>query len=483
MSNQLKFTDSKGLKTWCDEFYKKVGAANRFTRSYSLCTEIPGEKKWEPSGDSKANNAVIAKMVHDRLKVCAPIKECAWTACEHISLASLKWFEVNKKRPILAWSEKYDDLKNRMPTYDEVKAYQAAALKWREDIKYGQIPLTRAITDHVVTEYKVNGGIVMDLNQMLRDMIDRRKRALGIEGDVERKPATHIKEFADWLERKNWCLPCPWDEWAKVNKSGHSLAVTACAGMIQRKMTNMTDLVLALNDLGNDAEAAASNGEYVKEKCEEVAAFFKGLPKEVEKFMQGTGPGQTGPFVQQGSALDTAFSSYFWAWKSGVTGNSFPGLSNMLFELGKNPTGRSKLEKKLKQSPFRWAHNLVDLFATVSRDSESIHLHPGVLTPGRLCTEMVCSFGAFPVTDPARIVEGSSSPRFVLNLKTDESNPAATSICNMFREYRTAFSDWQGEEVVPTEHLLHQTFLNKHGPFINVSQVKGKALDVLIVGE
>lgn len=482
MSNQLKFTDTKGLKTWCDGFFKEVGATNKFTRSYSLCTEIPNERRWEPSGDVKANNAAIAKMVHDRLKVCAPIKECAWTACEYINNASFNWFEANKKKPVLTWVDKYDELKARVPTFEEVRAYQTAALKWREEIKYGQLPLTKAISDYVVAEYKVTSDIVMDLNEMLKDMIERRKKALGIEGEEEKKPATHIKEFANWLEHKDWSLPCPWGEWEKQNKSKQSLAVTACAGMIQRKMTTMSDLAVTLNQLGADAASASNKGEYVREKCEEIAAFFKGLPKEVEKFIQGTGPGQ-GPFVQQGSALDTAFSSYLWAWKAGVTVATFPALSNMLFELGKNPTGRAKLEKKLRQSPYRWAHGLVDMFATLAKDADSIHMHPGVLTPGRLCTEMVCSFGAFPVTDPSRIVEGSSSPRFILNLNTGERNPAATSICNMFREYRTAFKDWKNEEVVPTEHLLHQTFLNKHGPFINVSQVKGTALDVHIVGE
>lgn len=481
-ANKLQFTDVKGLNQWCKEFYEKVGASDEFTRSPSLCKGIPKDRAWEPSGDSKANNAEIARLVHDRLKVCAPIRECAWTASEFLAKKSFTWFRDNQERPIMQWAKKYGELRIRAPTYEEVKAYQDAALAWRKDIGYGQLPLTEAISDHVVTEYKVTPDTVQDLNSLLRDMVRRRNEALGIDTTKEKKPATHINDLENWIKLGDWAQPCPWGEWGKKNKSGQMLAVTACAGLIQRKIKSLTDLALIFTELGRKAGEAGDKEGFVKEKCDEVSAFFKALPGETETFMKGK-DGKSGPFVQQGSALDTAFSSYFWAWRSGITTETLPALSGMLFELGKHPTGKGKLEKKLKQSPYRWAHQLVDSFATFEKEVDSIHMHPGVLTSGRLCTEMVCSFGAFPVSDPPRISEGSSSPRFILNLHTNGSNPAAISICNMFREYRRAYQDWEAEEIVPVEHLLHQTFLNKHGPFINVSQVKGKALDVHITGE
>lgn len=44
----------------------------------------------------------------------------------------------------------------------------------------------------------------------------------------------------------------------------------------------------------------------------------------------------------QGAQIDTPFSSFYWLYKAGVTPETFPTVSQFLFELGKQPRGTKK---------------------------------------------------------------------------------------------------------------------------------------------
>nr|QEI22773.1 nucleocapsid protein [Tacheng Tick Virus 1] len=475
----LTFSDASGLDSWFKDFEAKNIMSEEYTNSKSFCFDLRMATQWKKLPTRAENDAMIAQLVHERLKTCAPIKEFAWTACDGMVERGLNWFDRNKDSETMTWAANYEALKGRLPTTAEVNQYQKAALQWRTDTNYAINKYTAAISDSVVKIYQVNNKIVTDIRDLLSDMVARRNKALGIKPGEERVPAEHVDSFSNWLKQGDWSAPCPWGDWEKKNKKGNSLIVTACAGVINRALFKEEELKERLKSLAGDASLASKTEGFDPKKCEDTAKILLDLYGKAKAFISGgDGSSQSGGFVQQGSALDTVFSSYFWAWKCGVKKDVFPALSSMLYALGKNPTGKTKIIKVLKASPYTWAHKMTEMFSTLSTDP--IHMHPGVLTAGRLTTEMVASFGAFPVSDPSKAADGASSPRFLLNLKSSDMNPAATTVSRMFYEYRQGYPDWRDEEIVPVEHLLHQTFLSKLGPYVNVSQVQGNALAVKI---
>lgn len=476
-------TDARGHKAWFEEFRKNLGFDLHVTctSSPSMCKEIHPAALAEAKPDTKARDAEIAQKMHVRLQDCAPVRECAWTSCNGIVQRSFKWFSDNKDTECMKWSQSYDRLKKELPTADEVYQYQQAALKWRRDIGYEINQYTKANQDSVVKIYRVGADIITDIRDLLEDMKLRRNKALNIAPDAKKEPAAHVEAFRDWLKGGDWTVPCPWGEWDKKNTKQQSLGVTACAGLINKKYYTREGLKSTLAGLAKDIREAAAGEHFKKDSCETLAKYFDSLWAMTEGFFSGTTQGGGGGgFVQQGSAIDTPFSSHYWAWRAGVRPELFPSLSAMLFSLGKSPQGKTKVEKKLKECPFAWAQTLVEMFAEIK--SDAIHMHPGVLTAGRMASDMVCSFGAFPVSDPYRIREGSSSPRFLLNLRSDKDNPAGRTISALFREFKAQYADWKDLDIVPVEHMLHQTFLSKLGPFVNVYQVEGLALAVDIKG-
>nr|UXX19164.1 nucleocapsid protein [Songling virus] len=481
--SQLTFSDKGGLDTWYKGFKSSLGfdLLSTLTYSESLCKEVLGPHSLDIKSASREKDAEIARLMHERLKDMAPVYECAWTSCDGIVRRSFDWFEKNKDHKNMKWSKEYESLKKAVPSSDQVLQYQEAALEWRNAIKYEINSFTTASKDSVVKIYRVGADIVTDIQDLLKDMQRRRNTALKIEPGQEKAPALHIEAFKEWLDSKDYTAPCPWGSWTKKNKGGTSLAVTACAGLVNKKYRTRDQLKAELETIGTEVEAMGELAEFDKNFCKEQGTFFKSLWSTVDGFLSGTQAGsKNSGFVQQGSAIDTAFSSHYWAWKAGVRPELFPTLSSMLFNLGKAPLGKAKVIKKLKESPFVWAQTMSEMFSQV--ESDAIHMHPGILTPGRICSDMVCAFGAFPVAEPAKIRDGSSSPRFLLNLRSDGENPAGQSICALFREYKQEYSGWQDQEIVPVEHMLHQSFLSKHGPFVNVYQVQGLALAVKIQG-
>nr|UXX19166.1 nucleocapsid protein [Ji'an nairovirus] len=481
--SQLTFTDKGGLNKWYKDFKESLGfdLYSTYTYSESMCKEIHDAYVTAKCSENKQKDAEIAKVAHARLQNMAPIYECAWASCDGVVRRSYDWFEKNADKEYMKWAKEYEVLKKSAPTVEQVVQYQQAALAWRKAVKFEINDYTAASTDSVVKIYRVGADIVTDIQDLLKDMQRRRNLALKIEPGQKRVPAEHIEHFRDWLAAKDWTAPCPWGSWKKKNNNGVELATTACAGLINKRYRTRAQLEKELGRIAEEFTALGEREEFDKKFCLEMAAFFGGLWNSANAFMAGAaGQVKSSGFVQQGSAIDTVFSSHFWAWKSQVKPELFPSLSSMLFNLGKAPQGKTKVEKKLKECPFTWAQKMSELFAKVEGDA--IHMHPGVLTPSRICSDMVCSFGAFPVQDPKRIREGSSSPRFLLNLRSDGVNPAAKTVCALFREYKQQYENWEDQEIVPVEHMLHQSFLSKHGPFVNVYQVEGLALAVNIQG-
>lgn len=477
--SKLDFTNKAGLDTWFGGLaHEGIILEKLFTNSPALISTIIGSQQWKP-GEKKYNDSIIAKLMREHLKFCAPIYECAWTSCNGTVNRGLQWFEKNKDLPVMEWHQKYEELKARLPTPEEVRQYQQAALKWRSDTGYFINQFTEASTDSVMKVYSVTSRNVTDIRQILEDMVRRRKEALGIkDNEAVRAPAEHAKPLSDWVLLGDWTAPCPWGDWWKENQKGHKLAATGLASAIQRGYIKKAEAVTKLGAMAVAARAGMTVGDYDTVACGKLAQLFKDLPGEAEVFLSGAV--NSDGFVQQGSALDSVFSSFYWAWKAGVTLRTFPSLSNMLYQFGFSDAGKAKLTKQLKASPFKWAQNFPDLFSTLQE--EPIHMHPGVLTAGRM-DDMTACFGAFPVSEPSKMINGGFSKRYILNLRTDGNNPSADTVVNLFKEYTIGYPEWKSEPIVPIEHLLHQTFLSKAGPFVNVFQVTGNALNVQITGD
>lgn len=479
----LVFTDKAGLDNWYREFKDantRLTFSDLYTNSESLCKEIHGADLTPPTGEKGAFDAELSRKLHIRLADCAPIYECAWTSCNGMVRRGLEWFELNKDKPFMDWHKNYNSLRTRLPTASEVEHYQTAALLWRKETKFAINSLTVATDTPVLKQYRVGPSIVTDLIDLLTDMKRRRNEALGIAEGEERAPAEHVELFRDWVKAKDWTVPCPWGDWTKKNKANQQLYVTAAAGCLNKRYFTKEILKRNLDKMVASMDAAKENPDYSQESLQRLRDVISSIYHSVEGFMAAQRATTGSGFVQQGSAIDTAFSSYYWAWSAGVRLETFPSLSGMLFALGKSPVGRTKIEKRLRDCPYLWAQKLIEGWSRVE-GAGAIHIHPGVLTPGRMASEMVCSFGAFPVSNPARIADGASSPRFLLNMRSDGNNPAGQSISAIFREFKQAYPNWQAEAIVPVEHMLHQSFLSKMGPFVNVSQVPGQALNVNIV--
>lgn len=478
----LIFTNRQGLDDWYKSF-KDANTGLNFlttcTTSESLCKEVLRADTHPGGVTDPEKDANLAGKLHTRLADLAPIYECAWTSSNLIVGRSLQWFEANQDKPFMQWNKVYDALRARLPTVAEVEQYQDAALRWRADIGYHINDLTMATKESVVKTYRVSPNIIMDIRDLLEDMKRRKNEMLGIKPGEERAPSAHVDQFASWVKLGDWSVPCPWGDWSKKNKAEQLLSTTAAAGVVGKKLMKDAELKTSLAAMVASIRASANDEQYDPDALKKLGDNLEGIYPTMQAYLADMRTKESGGFVQQGSAIDTAFSSHYWAWKAGIKVETFPSLSAMLFALGKAPLGRKKVERKLQDCPFMWSQKLGNLFSTLKNDA--IHMHPGILTPGRMCSDMVCAFGAFPVSAPEKIRDGSSSPRFLLNLRSDGENPAGQAISYIFREYKVAYPDWKTKDIVPVEHMLHQSFLSKMGPFVNVSQVPGQALSVNIL--
>ncbi|ALD84360.1 nucleoprotein [Yogue virus] len=487
--SQLEFKDVKGLNEWYESFKKEVPIYSQGANSACLGSELVDLSQFKIDIDSQATesakNAVYGKAVVAATRKLAPIYECAWTSCEGTFERSMAWFRDNADKPeFKLWHDKYNELKSNLPEPEQVEAYQTCSSAWRQAIGYEINANTSTLRGAIVEEYGVSKEIVGTVKDMLVDMVNKRKKRLGgVVVSGNKASDDHINWMKSWLDDEIELFSVPtWGSWAKLNSRGQRLAGTAIANIKQKKDG---DAVETAKEKLEKMKAIASNPavletdgyseDAVKKMCGEVESAIE----EAEKLLAETGGGADSKYQQQAAAMDVPFSAHYWAWKSKVNDASFPALSQWLFELGQRPIGATKINAMLGELPFVWARNLRSAFASSNFNGSKIYMHPAVLTAGRL-SDMAACFGAFPVGNTARAVEGTGNTRFLLNLKREGDNPCATMVTSLFDVFSAGFK-YQDVEIVPPEHMLHQSFLGKTSPFQTASKIDGSFTEINIV--
>nr|BDT53101.1 nucleoprotein [Yezo virus] len=470
-----------------------LGLNTKYTKSLALQPCEPGScPEAYISFDGKKSDeldAILSGALVDSLKFAAPIPECAWNLTNKIFTEGMAWFNANKDQKCMAWDKKYDTLRSTLPSPEDVAQYQIAARKWRKDIGYECSPNNGIMRGEVTKVYIAPKKYVNDMILMVTDMRSKRRHRLGITEEQEqealsRKGAKHAPWVEDWVkggEDRIFSLPS-WGGWNKKTKKGLLLGGTAVAHLVQKKVITLKifrSKVEKAGELLNNQQKMDELGIDVSQ-ARLMHAHMEGCLKEAEGLIKDS---VTSAYVQQGSALDTAFSTYYWMWKADVTLANFGALNEMAFLYGQKPVGQKKLLDTLKGTAYKWGSTLANMCATGDFNGERVHMHPGVFTPHRM-SEMTAAIGAFPLSNPVKIKEGSASYRYLTNLKTSESNPAAKVVCELFNTHRRAHSDWNSPtSIVPPEHYFHQSLLERLGPFCHVSLVRGNALRVNIVEE
>nr|QNS29848.1 nucleoprotein [Kasokero virus]QNS29849.1 nucleoprotein [Kasokero virus]QNS29850.1 nucleoprotein [Kasokero virus]QNS29851.1 nucleoprotein [Kasokero virus]QNS29852.1 nucleoprotein [Kasokero virus] len=487
--SELSFKDVNGLNSWYEEFKKEIPIYTAGANSACLSPDLVDLSQFKMDIDSQtsenAKNAVYGRAVIAATRKLAPIYECAWTSCEGIFERSMTWFNNNSDKPeFKVWHDKYNDLKSNLPEAEQILAYQTCSGSWRKEIGYEINQNTSTLKGDIVEEYGVNKNIVGTVKNMLVDMVNKRKKRLG--GVVVTGAGTsedHITWMENWLDSEIEPFSIPgWGSWAKQNSKGTRLAGTAIANITQKKdsdaLEKAKEKLEKMKKTVSDAAALESEGmseDAAKKMCQEIEASIG----EAETLLGASVTQGESKYQQQAAAMDIPFSAHYWAWRSKVNENSFPALSQWLFELGQRPIGAAKVNTMLGELPFIWARNLRGSFASSNFNGNKIYMHPAVLTAGRL-SDMAACFGAFPVANPSRAIEGTGNTRYLLNLKREGDNPCASMVTSLFDVFSAGFK-YQDMDIVPPEHMLHQSFLGKTSPFQTASKIKGSFTKINVV--
>ncbi|AMT75385.1 nucleoprotein [Bandia virus] len=488
----LDFTDIRGLNDWFDRFRTTVPLYNVNTFSYSTGRDVPDLLPYvaEMSGldTEKEKNACYGRAVVEATKSLAPIKEFAWSASNLVTRKSLAWFEANKTTAAFKlWDDDYNNLKGRLPTVEQIENYHLCAKLWRKDTGFEMNPLTSTLRGGVVTRYAVSQRNVDTVKLMLDDMLAKRKARIEGGGGTVRAGGTqpdHINWTKKWLQDGQQLLMCPsWGSWAKSNKQNQLLGGTAFANLEQT--TDLNAVAMAEANLEQLKMIASSPDNCMQRGLSQMAVTkmvadidacivaAKGLIQSSREASPAS------KYHQQVAAMDVPFSAHYWLWKIGGSLPLLPVVSQWLFELGQRPSGAKKVSAMLHSMPYLWAQKMLGLFAADQFVGNKIYMHPAVLTPGRL-GDMTSVFGLFPIADPVRVLEGTGCIRTVLNLKTTGSNPCADTIVSLFKVFSAGF-DPKNEEIVPPEHMLHQSFLGKQSPYQTAAEVGGTFAKVEVV--
>ncbi|YP_010229112.1 nucleoprotein [Clo Mor virus] len=477
MTNQLTFSSKDGLDKWFLNFRQNFGLSGTFTNSASICggpADLSTYLTLNPKTD-REKDAYYSQAMIDAVKKCAPLYECAWNSCTGMVERGLKWFKDNAAIT-LELDNIYANVRKKEPNLSELNAYQNFAIKWREDTKYAINDLTSVAGGEVLTQYAVSSNIILDVQTMLKDMIKRRNLVLGSAPTRSNVQPEHIIFVDAWINGQTHvaALP-PWGSMDKKNSANHTLLATGLCKLMQTKderaiqkaqmrVVELEEMLQDPDKHGLDKDTAYVHLLQIKASIDEARTM--GVDKAA--------------MMSQAANMDVPFSSYYWMYKAGVTSETFPSLSQFLFEMGTQARGKEKMFKVLNNMPFKWGKGVIKLFADNTFEGNRLYLHPLVLTSGRL-SDMGACFGAFPVAYPGRVLEGSGHPRYILNLKTTDQNPCAETIVKLFQINKTYYPNYEAQEVIPSEHLLHQSFIGKKGPFLNVSKVKGTATNVQII--
>nr|WAD86902.1 nucleocapsid protein [Kupe virus] len=483
MENQIKASNKKEYDEWFKPFAEKTHLKSVLTNSASFCDALPDlsvyEIKMGLATDDREKDSIYASAVVEATRFCAPVYECGWACCTGMVENGLKWFEKNKD-VIKLWDGKYSDLMKNMPEPEQLVSYQRAAQKWRADCKFEINQFTRSLTHSVQSDYKVPGEFAIDVKEMLSDMVRRRNILLNGNGDDAGKKGPVSREHVNWgrelaAGKFQVVFNPPWGDINKSGKSGIPLAVTSMVKVAEldghKRLEDIRKSLLELKKWIEDNKDELEDG-----KGEElVKALTKYLADAVELAKKSSA------LRAQGAQIDSIFSSYYWAWKAGVTPGTFPTLSQFLFEMGQGPRGGKKMIKALTNTPLKWGKKIVSLFAEDDFNGNKLYMHPGVLTPGRM-SEMGACFGIIPVSSPEDAVLGSGHTKSLLNFKIDTNagNPCAKEIVQLYRIQKSGF-DLDSMDIVASEHLLHQSLVGKRCHFQNAYKVKGNATNVEIV--
>uniref|UniRef100_A0AB38ZK82 Nucleoprotein n=1 Tax=Crocidura tanakae nairovirus 1 TaxID=3139554 RepID=A0AB38ZK82_9VIRU len=415
-------------------------------------------------------DATYSRALVAATKFAAPLKACAWTSCTSMVANGLNWFEVNFEDPSFqVWHSDYENLKSNPPTMDQLIKYQQCALKWRKDTGYGIMPETAILYNTVVSNFAVPSILLLTVQDMVKDIIARRGG-----GVFARKPVNpdHIN-CCQAIAGGNFCsiMNPSWGELDKVNSNGQMLLATGFANLMGRNGPGVvSDIQQVIQDFSNWNQ---NQDVYDQEKGKWAVGVLNRALDESQKLGGGSAT-----YRAQIAQIDTAFSSYYWIWRAGITASTFSSLSDFMFELGQNPRGSTKIMKALATTGFKWGKSLLNIFADSSFKKDRIHMHPAVLTSGRLSELGVC-FGVVPAARPLHASLGSGFAKSILNVKTSGDNPAANIVTQLFDIQRQA-KPLVDLEVVSSEHLLHQILVSKKSPFQNAFQVSGNATDVNI---
>nr|YP_010840001.1 nucleoprotein [Meram virus]QNH88013.1 nucleoprotein [Meram virus] len=485
MENKIVAENRAELVKWFEEFGRNNNLSDALTTSKSFCTEVPDLSRYvariRTADTSSEKDAIYSSALISATRYAAPIFECAWTSSTGMIKKGLDWFKANKDNEVVKiWDTNYRTLMMNAPEPDQLLGYQKAAQKWRVDVGYGINNNTRILHEAVLTEYQVPGNIVNTVREMLTDMIRRRNEIInGPAGDgTGRGPVAreHIDWCREFINGKFMSVfTIPWGDVNKAGKSGFPLMATGLAKLVE--VEGQGALEKARQSLQRLSDWLKANKEQVEEEaankmCTDIERHIVSAEELARR---------SSAMRAQGAQMDTVFSSFYWLWRAGVTPETFPTVSQFLFELGKNPKGHKKMHKALASTPLRWGKKLVELFASDSFLENRIYMHPGVLTPGRM-SEMGICFGVIPVNEPEEACQGSGHAKAILNYKTDTNskNACATVIASLFDVQKRAYTIEQ-MDVVASEHLLHQSLVGKRSPFQNAYNVKGNATNVQIL--
>nr|BDE11090.1 N protein [Nairoviridae sp.] len=474
MDNKIVFHGSDGMKVWIGTTFH-VPITDEYTNFKSFMHSIPDLSDFEAqiarASSDQEKDAIYSRALLDATRYAAPIEACAWTSCDTMVRTGLAWFERQIKegnQDFLIWHQDYENLKKGIPSVDQLLGYQKSALKWRNETGYGLMRETAILKEKVVANFTVPGIIVANIQDMVKDMIRRRGGAL------QRKPVSidHIRCCEEIMNGHFSAIINPsWGEIDKKNSNGHMLLTTGFAKLREK---NGPVAVAKLKD------AARGFGEWLNSQSIMDKAVGMKAKEAIDRAIEESINlnGGTSVFRNQIAQIDTTFSSYYWLWRSGVNGNSFGSVSDFLFELGQNARGSQKLRRTLDRIGMAWSRPLLMLFADDNFRQERIHMHPAVLTTGRL-NEMGICFGIIPATHPDSAVLGSGFAKGILNIRTSGINPAAQVVSKLF-DIRRQAKPLADLDVVSSEHLLHQILVGKKSPFQNAFNVEGNATAVNI---
>ncbi|BBM96691.1 nucleoprotein [Soft tick bunyavirus] len=483
--SKLVFETVEGLNEWFNAFSAGKGLDNRSSNSLCFGYEPPDYTNYAirvgEARDDKEKNAIYGQAVIAATRFVAPLKECAWVSCKGMIERSMKWFDIaaHGNEDFKIWHDNYNALKSRVPSLLEVTGYRTSVLNWRAATRFEELDTVRTLYGEMRMDYAINADIAPTIVEMLNDMKDKREKAFGANGGSRGKVSQeHVGWVRLWLDGQIDPLSIPqWGSWDKTNSSGKRLGATGIVNLYDPQ--SYDSLALAEIKYGEAVAAARTAARDLDPTA--ITATLQRIracideAKEIANAREGDG---NVAFTQQMAAMDVAFSSHYWLWRSGCKFESFAPLSQYLFELGQRPVGSAKIDKMLGEMPWMWARGLRSSFADKTFQ-DKIHIHPAVLTQGRLL-DMASCFGAIPANNPERAREGTGNPRFILNLRRSGRNLCGTVAAKLFEVFKAGFNV-QESEIIPAEHMLHQSFLGKQSHLQYAGMLQGDFTKIHIV--